>query len=215
MNAATTDSTNTSYVSFFVDELLLGVPIGRVQEINSQLEMTPVPNLPDFVRGVLNLRGDVVTVIDVKVVLHGKRTEVGPQTKNVMVRIGTELVGLLVDRIGDVLRQIDDLGVERNEPGLEFGDAREDRCDDRGVHDTHEHRAALIDRQDHPPGPRLVRDLEHRPFDDEAAALRVVVFQVPLEGAQRREVPVPSPRPGLARAASDGERPLGLQSQAS
>ena len=100
-------ASGNAYVSFYVDELLLGVPIACVQEINSQLTMTPVPSLPDFVRGVLNLRGDVVTVLDVKYVLHGQRTEIGTQTKNVMVRIGSELIGLLVDRIGDVIQGTD------------------------------------------------------------------------------------------------------------
>ena len=51
-------------VTFNVGDCILGVEIEHVQEINHQLDLTPVPGAPDSIRGVINLRGDVVTVLD-------------------------------------------------------------------------------------------------------------------------------------------------------
>ena len=50
--------------TFLCDDLMLGLDIEFVQEINRQLEVTPVPLAPDYVAGAINLRGDVVTVLD-------------------------------------------------------------------------------------------------------------------------------------------------------
>ena len=98
------DATDAAgFVTFQLDDRLLGVPIHRVQEINAQLTITPIPRVHSFVRGVINLRGEVVTVLDLKEVLRGTRTEIGPQTKNVIVQSDGELVGLLVDQIRDVI----------------------------------------------------------------------------------------------------------------
>ena len=53
----------TQFATFYVGDMILGVDICLVQEINRQTDITPVPSAPDHVRGVINLRGDVATVI--------------------------------------------------------------------------------------------------------------------------------------------------------
>ena len=59
-------STACEYVSFHLNDLLLGVDIDHIQEIHRHLEVTPIPGVPDHVRGVMNLRGEVVTILDPK-----------------------------------------------------------------------------------------------------------------------------------------------------
>jgi purine-binding chemotaxis protein CheW len=91
------------FATFYVGELLLGVDIRLVQEINRQLEMTPVPNAPRHVRGVINLRGEVATVIDLRTVLGLPPAQQTRDTRNLIVHSQGEAIGLLVDRISDIL----------------------------------------------------------------------------------------------------------------
>ncbi len=93
------------YVTLEVDGLLLGVEIERVQEINRIARITRVPGAPDAVRGVMNLRGEVVSVVDLRPILHAGRTEETKVTRIVVVEgeQGGEKVGLLVDAVGEVI----------------------------------------------------------------------------------------------------------------
>lgn len=99
--AASTDVLQFS--TFYVGDLLLGVDIRLVQEINKQLSITPVPNAPNHVRGVINLRGEVATVIDLRTVLGLPEAEQDRNTRNLIVHSQGEAIGLLVDRISDIL----------------------------------------------------------------------------------------------------------------
>ena len=83
--------------------MLLGIDIRHVQEINRQLEVTRVPHSPAEVRGVINLRGDVATVIDLRRLLELPPTEVTRESRNLIVNLEGESIGLLVDRISDIL----------------------------------------------------------------------------------------------------------------
>ena len=89
--------------TFYVGDLLLGLEIDQVQEINRCLDVTTVPHAPDWVRGVINLRGDVVTVIDLRSVLGLERGTVTKDSRNLIVNVSGELVGLCVDRISDII----------------------------------------------------------------------------------------------------------------
>ncbi len=95
--------TELELTTFYVDELLLGVDIHQVEEINRQLNMTPAPHTPDTVRGVVNLRGEVVTVLDLRRALGLEPTIIGAESRNVIVNSRGERIGLLVDRIADVV----------------------------------------------------------------------------------------------------------------
>jgi purine-binding chemotaxis protein CheW len=100
---ASTSIDQVQFATFYVGELLMGVDIRLVQEINRQLEMTPVPNAPSHVRGVINLRGEVATVIDLRTVLGLPPAEQTRDTRNLIVHSQNEAIGLLVDRISDIL----------------------------------------------------------------------------------------------------------------
>ena len=98
-----TDVDEHQYATFYVGDLLLGVDIRQVQEINRQLDVTKVPQAPKCVRGVINLRGEVTTVIDLRTILGIEQAEVTRASRNLIVNSEGESIGLLVDRISDIL----------------------------------------------------------------------------------------------------------------
>ena len=75
----------------------------NVQEINKLMEMTKVPQAPDYVTGILNLRGQIVTVIDLGKKLGLASTDFSESTRNIIVNSDKEYIGLLVSRISDVV----------------------------------------------------------------------------------------------------------------
>jgi purine-binding chemotaxis protein CheW len=90
--------------SFYLGDALMGVPIDQIEEINHQFDLTPVPHTPAYVRGLINLRGQVVTVIDLRVALGLEPADQTRQSCNVVVRSRGEQIGIAVDRIADVVR---------------------------------------------------------------------------------------------------------------
>lgn len=91
------------FATFQVGDLLLGIDIRQVQEINRNLQITPVPHAPTAVCGVINLRGEVVTVIDLRTVLGLDKLELTRQTRNVILKHSSEQIGLLVDSVAEVI----------------------------------------------------------------------------------------------------------------
>ena len=89
--------------TFYVGNALCGMDILKVQEINKQMEVTRVPQAPDYVLGVLNLRGRIVTIIDLGRKLGLTPTQVTDASRNMIVNSQDEYIGLLVDRIADVV----------------------------------------------------------------------------------------------------------------
>jgi purine-binding chemotaxis protein CheW len=89
--------------TFYVGDALCGMDILKVQEINKLMEMTKVPQAPDYVMGILNLRGQIVTIIDLGKKLGLTSVEVNESSRNIIVNSDNEYIGLLVTRIGDVV----------------------------------------------------------------------------------------------------------------
>jgi purine-binding chemotaxis protein CheW len=89
--------------TFAIGDLLLGIDIHQVREINRNTGITPVPHAPPAVRGVINLRGEVVTVIDLRRVLGLPPAELTRSSRTVVVNHGAERIGFLVDAIADVI----------------------------------------------------------------------------------------------------------------
>lgn len=96
------------FATFYVGDMLLGVDIQQVQEINRQLDITEVPHSPDHIRGVINLRGEVTTVADLRKILGLPPGEVTRDGRNLIVTSQGESIGFLVDRISDILTLRDD-----------------------------------------------------------------------------------------------------------
>ena len=97
-------SDTVELASFFVGEALCGMDILKVQEINKLIEMTRVPQAPEYVLGILNLRGEIVTIIDLGKKLGLKSSEVNHKTRNIIVNSNGEHIGLMVEQISDVIQ---------------------------------------------------------------------------------------------------------------
>lgn len=91
------------YLSFVLGDEEYGLPILRVQEIRGFAAITPVPKTPDYVKGVMNLRGTVIPVISLRSKLGLQEIEHNRFTVIVVVHVGQKTVGLIVDAVSDVL----------------------------------------------------------------------------------------------------------------
>jgi purine-binding chemotaxis protein CheW len=89
--------------TFYLDDQYFGVDVLNVQEVLRYQEMTRVPLAPPEVEGLINLRGQIVTAIDMRRRLEMPERNSGEQPMNVIVRTDDGAVSLLVDEIGDVL----------------------------------------------------------------------------------------------------------------
>lgn len=101
-------SENKQFATFFLHGLFFGVEVLKVQEVIRYQEMTRVPIAPAMIEGLINLRGQIITAIDMR-----RRFEMPPRPKgqlpmNVVVRTDDGAVSLLVDEIGDVVEIHDD-----------------------------------------------------------------------------------------------------------
>ncbi len=98
----TLDSIN-ELVLFNVDEMLCGIDIVHVQEINKNLNFTKVYRAPAYVKGVLNLRGQIVSILDLRVKLNRDPIDLNKDMRVIIVQHKDERIGILVDEINDVI----------------------------------------------------------------------------------------------------------------
>ena len=91
-------------VSFFIEDEEFAVDILYVQEINRMLQVTKVPNAPDYVNGVINLRGRVIPVINLRLRLGMPRKEPDKNTRIIVMEVNEKTVGFIVDSVNEVLR---------------------------------------------------------------------------------------------------------------
>ncbi len=91
-------------VTFSIDEEEFGVDILKVQEIIRTMEITKVPRAQDFVEGVINLRGKVIPIIDLRRRFGLSSKEHDKHTRIIVIEINNMIVGFVVDSVSEVLR---------------------------------------------------------------------------------------------------------------
>ena len=101
--AQSTDDPILQWVTFRLDSESYGINVMQVQEVLRHTEIAPVPGAPEYVLGIINLRGNVVTVIDTR-----QRFGLGPapvtdQTRIVIIEADRQVVGILVDSVAEVV----------------------------------------------------------------------------------------------------------------
>jgi purine-binding chemotaxis protein CheW len=112
--------TSGQFSTFFVADMFFGVDVLHVQEVLRFQQMTAVPQAPDVIEGLINLRGQIVTAIDMRRRLHLPPRAADQTPMNIVVRTMDGAVSLLVDEIGDVL-QMDASTYERPPDNLDPG----------------------------------------------------------------------------------------------
>ncbi len=94
---------NVELTTFYVGKALCGMDILKVQEINKLMEMTTVPQSPEYVMGILNLRGQIVTIVDLGKKLGLNSSAISDKSRNIIVNSKGEYIGLFVTSISDVV----------------------------------------------------------------------------------------------------------------
>ena len=102
-NRVVVDQDWSQYVTFLVDERSYGIEITKIREIRGWSLPTNLPNAPHAMRGLLNLRGIVVPVFDLRCQFSGVNTEVGGSHVVIIVALVDRLIGILVDAVSDIL----------------------------------------------------------------------------------------------------------------
>ncbi len=104
MATNTQDDPLLQVVTFRIGEEEFGVNILQVQEIIRMLDITKVPKAPEFVEGVINLRGKVIPIIDLRKRFGLPFRERDKTTRIIVVELGATVVGFIVDAVSEVLR---------------------------------------------------------------------------------------------------------------
>jgi purine-binding chemotaxis protein CheW len=93
----------SQYLTFRLGEEEYGVEILKVQEIKGYSAITPVPNVPAYFKGVMNLRGTIVPVVDLRAKFGMGAAEYNQFTVIIVLVVGAKVIGLIVDAVSDVL----------------------------------------------------------------------------------------------------------------
>lgn len=122
-NQSHTDAESREFLSFVLGDEHYALDIMSVKEIRGYEAVTKIANAPAFVKGVMNLRGDIVPIVDLRL-----KFEVGKATYNeftivIMLHVAQRIVGIVVDGVSDVIRLVD----EEIRPPPEFGVAFDTR----------------------------------------------------------------------------------------
>jgi purine-binding chemotaxis protein CheW len=102
-NAQTSSETRRQFITFRTGDQEFGADIMTIREIRGWTPATPLPHAPDYVRGVINLRGAVLPVVDLKCRLGGGQTEPTAKHVIIVVKCGNRTIGLLVDAVSDIM----------------------------------------------------------------------------------------------------------------
>lgn len=100
--AAPNIATSRQFSTFYVADRLYGIDVTQVQEVTRPMPMTVIRLAPDFIKGLINLRGQIATAIGLRE-LFGISGEDSAEKMTVVCRVDGSLLSLLVDRIGDVM----------------------------------------------------------------------------------------------------------------
>jgi purine-binding chemotaxis protein CheW len=96
-------NTANRYLTFFVDGEQYGVEISRIKEIIAPVNITHIPKTPPYVKGVINLRGSVIPVVDVRLKFNMQEKEMDIETAIIIYEINKASIGFIVDNVEDVL----------------------------------------------------------------------------------------------------------------
>ena len=130
---------SNQFLTFLLDEQEYGLELFKIREIQGYAPITPIPNLPPHVRGVMNLRGTVLPVIDLRMKFRLPAVEYNKFTVIVIAMVAEKLVGLLVDAVSDVLLVASDA----MRPAPDFGAAVDTRFIN-GVFQTRDRLAVVL-----------------------------------------------------------------------
>lgn len=102
MEANTVQTRRERYLTFFLGDEQYGIAIDRIKEIIAMMKVTNVPKTPDYMRGVINLRGSIIPVIDTRLRFGMEEREADMHTAIIIVEVEKVNIGFIVDRVEEV-----------------------------------------------------------------------------------------------------------------
>ena len=129
------------WVTFKLDDEVYGINVMQVQEVLRLTEIAPVPGAPDYVMGIVNLRGNVVTVIDTRKRFGLLPKEPDDSTRIVIIEVDNQVIGTLVDSVAEVVN----LRTSEIETAPNLGEDNESSKYIQGVHSDGDNILILID----------------------------------------------------------------------
>ncbi|MBS3668754.1 chemotaxis protein CheW [Vreelandella sp. F11] len=111
------EAENREFLVFSLGDEEYAIDILKVQEIRGYENVTRIANAPDFIKGVTNLRGVIVPIVDLRIKFHFDKVEYGGQTVVIVVNVADRVVGIVVDGVSDVMT----LTPDQIKPAPEFG----------------------------------------------------------------------------------------------
>jgi purine-binding chemotaxis protein CheW len=104
----TEDTQHGKFLTFMIGDEIYGIEITAVIEIVNIQPITFVPHVPDFVKGIINLRGKVVPVVDMRLKFKKPARDYDERTCIIILEIHEIMIGVIIDRVSDVLYIADD-----------------------------------------------------------------------------------------------------------
>ena len=96
-------STAQRYLTFFVEDEQYGIDISKIKEIIAPINITHIPKTPDYVKGVINLRGSIIPVVDIRLKFDMQEREIDMNTAIIIYEVNKASIGFIVDQVEDVL----------------------------------------------------------------------------------------------------------------
>lgn len=96
-------SSSHRVLTFFVEEEQYGIDISRIKEIIAPINITHIPKTPNFVKGVINLRGSIIPVVDIRLKFEMQTKDMDEETAIIIYEVDKSSIGFVVDRVEDVL----------------------------------------------------------------------------------------------------------------
>lgn len=97
------------YLTFWTDKQLFGIPIVNVVQIVGMQEITEIPEFPRYVKGIINMRGTIIPVIDIRLRFHKDERDYDERTCIIVTNIDGKAVGFAVDAVDEVTEILDDM----------------------------------------------------------------------------------------------------------
>lgn len=134
------DTGGEEYLAFTLGREEYGIDILKVQEIRGYETVTRIANAPDFIKGVINLRGIIVPIVDLRIKFQLERVEYNQYTVVIILNLTDRVVGIVVDGVSDVLT----LQSQQIKPAPEFSGALDTEYI-RGLGSIEERMLILVD----------------------------------------------------------------------
>jgi purine-binding chemotaxis protein CheW len=118
-SSSSSQSHANEFLTFTLGKEEYGIDILRVQEIRGYDAVTTLANMPEFIKGVINLRGIIVPIVDMRIKFHLSKAEYDQFTVVIILNVAQRVIGMVVDGVSDVIT----LNAEQIKPSPEFGSA--------------------------------------------------------------------------------------------